>query len=211
MLPTKSEMIAALELREGADVVCKLQKATVAICGLGGLGSNIAISLARSGVGTLKLIDFDNVDISNLHRQQYKASQIGMPKTKALLENLKEISPYTNYETYQIKVTTENAKSLLEGSNVICEAFDSAYAKAMLANFVLEQMPKSFLVTASGLAGIGSGNVICTRKISSNFYICGDNVSEVKTSKCLFAPRVMLCAAHQALVTVRLLLGLSGC
>ena len=108
-VPSREEILAALEKKQGSVATAKLQAATVAICGLGGLGSNIAISLARSGIGKLILIDFDTVDITNLHRQQYKASQVGLPKAEALLANLKEVAPYVRYEVHNEKVTAENA------------------------------------------------------------------------------------------------------
>jgi sulfur carrier protein ThiS adenylyltransferase len=207
-VPTREEMLAALEKRQGADAVRKLQAATVAVCGLGGLGSNIAISLARAGVGKLVLVDFDCVDVTNLHRQQYKASQVGLPKPEALLANLKEIAPYTEYETHFEKVTAENVATLLANADVVCEAFDNAEAKAMLVNAVLETMPQKFLVAASGMAGFEGGNTIRTRKIMDKFYLCGDGVSDVADGIGLVAPRVMLCAAHQALTAIRLILGL---
>ena len=207
-IPSQQEMLAALEMRQGAEAVCKLQAATVAVCGLGGLGSNIAISLARAGVGKLILVDFDCVDVTNLHRQQYKACQVGLPKPEALLANLKEIAPYTEYETHFEKVTAENVATLLANADVVCEAFDNAEAKAMLVNAVLETMPQKFLVAASGMAGFEGGNTIRTRKIMDKFYLCGDGVSDVADGIGLVAPRVMLCAAHQALTAVRLILGL---
>ena len=207
-VPLQNEMHAALEKRQGAEAVRKLQAATVAVCGLGGLGSNIAISLARAGVGKLILIDFDRVDVTNLHRQQYKACQVGMPKPEALLANLKEIAPYTEFEIHFEKVSAENAKALLAKADVICEAFDNAEAKAMLVNTVLENMPEKFLVAASGMAGFDSGNSITTRKVTKRFYVCGDGKSDVNDGIGLVAPRVMLCAAHQALIAIRLILGL---
>ena len=207
-VPTREEMLAALEKRQGADAVRKLQAATVAVCGLGGLGSNIAISLARAGVGKLILVDFDCVDVTNLHRQQYKACQVGLPKPEALLANLKEIAPYTEYETHFEKATAENVATLLANADVVCEAFDNAEAKAMLVNAVLETMPQKFLVAASGMAGFEGGNTIRTRKITDKFYLCGDGVSDVADGIGLVAPRVMLCAAHQALTTIRLIIGL---
>ena len=207
-MPSQNEMHAALEKRQGAEAVCKLQAATVAVCGLGGLGSNIAISLARAGVGKLILIDFDSVDVTNLHRQQYKACQVGMPKPEALLANLNEIAPYTEYETHFEKVTAENAEALLAKADVICECFDNAEQKAMLVNTVLENMPEKFLVAASGMAGYDSGNSIMTRKVTKRFYVCGDGKSDVNDGIGLVAPRVMLCAAHQALTVIRLILGL---
>ena len=207
-VPTREEMLAALEKRQGAEAVRKLQAATVAVCGLGGLGSNIAISLARAGVGKLILVDFDCVDVTNLHRQQYKACQVGLPKPEALLANLKEIAPYTEYETHFEKVTAKNVATLLANADVVCEAFDNAEAKAMLVNAVLETMPDKFLVAASGMAGFDGGNTIRTRRITDKFFLCGDGVSDVDGGIGLVAPRVMLCAAHQALTVVRLILGL---
>ena len=207
-MPTREEMYAALEKRQGSEAVQKLQAATVAVCGLGGLGSNIAISLSRAGVGKLILIDFDSVDVTNLHRQQYKACQVGRPKPEALLSNLKEIAPYTEFETHFEKVSAENAEALLGKADVICEAFDNAEAKAMLVNTVLENMPEKFLVAASGMAGYDSGNSITTRKVTKRFYVCGDGKSDVADGIGLVAPRVMLCAAHQALTVIRLILGL---
>ena len=206
-VPTREEMLAALERRQGVDAVRKLQAATVAVCGLGGLGSNIAISLARAGVGKLILIDFDCVDVTNLHRQQYKACQVGLPKPEALLANLKEIALYTEYETHFEKLTAENAARIVGGADVICEAFDVAESKATLVNTVLETMPEKFLVAASGMAGYGSGNEISTRKVTKRFYVCGDGRSDVADGIGLIAPRVMLCAAHQALTAIRLILG----
>ena len=177
----------------------------VAICGLGGLGSNIAIHLARADVGKLILIDFDRVDITNLHRQQYKASQIGMYKTEALAENLREINPYIELETYTERITEDNAITLLQGVDIVCEAFDDAECKAMLTNTVLSDLSNKYLVAASGMAGMGTTNSIRTRKITSKFYLSGDETSDVSDDIGLVAPRVALCAAHQAHTVLRII------
>ena len=205
LIPTKKEWNKALRERHGEKLQTKLSSATVAICGLGGLGSNIAISLARAGVGKLILIDFDKVDITNLHRQQYKAKQIGLNKTDALFENLREIAPYVELETYTERVTEENAAGMLQGADIICEAFDSAECKAMLVNLVLETMPDKYIIVASGMAGMGSANTIQTRKVSKRFFICGDGESDVSEAGSLVSSRVMLCAAHQAHTVLRIL------
>lgn len=207
LIPMKEEWNRALSERHGEKLQKKFSSATVAVCGLGGLGSNIAIALARAGVGKLILIDFDSVDISNLHRQQYKANQIGMDKTKALSENLREIAPYVELETYTVRITEDNAVELLKDADIICEAFDDAECKAMLTNLVLESMPEKYLVAASGMAGFGSANIIQTRKVMSRFYLCGDEESDVQSEGSLFASRVMLCAAHQAHTVLRILAG----
>lgn len=199
--------MSALIERHGANLQNAFSSATVAICGLGGLGSNIAIALARAGIGKLILIDFDRVDITNLHRQQYKASQIGSYKTDALTENLLEIAPYIEIETVTERITEDTVCSLLKDSDVVCEAFDHPEAKAMLANAVLEQLPDCCLVAASGMAGMDTPNTIQTRKIMNRFYLCGDEESDVADTVGLVAPRVMLCAAHQAHTVLRILAG----
>ncbi len=197
----------ALVRRHGAVLQQKFFAAAVAVCGLGGLGSHIAAALARAGVGKLILIDFDKVELSNLHRQQYKAAQIGLCKTEALAENLLEIAPYVQIETIAERITEENYAQLLSGADIICEAFDDAHAKAMLANKVLETMPDTFLVAASGMAGMASANAIQTRRITNRFYLCGDAVSDVKDAGGLVVSRVMACAAHQAHMVLRILAG----
>ncbi len=230
--PSREEMLAALVERQGAENVAKLQSATVAVCGLGGLGSNVAIALARAGVGKLILIDFDCVDVANLHRQQYKASQVGVAKAVALPENLREIAPYIELESHQVRVTEENLMELVGKADIVCEAFDNAECKAMLVNGVLEHnaevastvaagedcanpsagkdcaADQKFLVAASGMAGFGDANSIQTRKVSKNFYLCGDGVTDVNDGVGLVAPRVMACAAHQAQTIVRIICGL---
>lgn len=207
MIPEREAWTAALEERHGKELQQRFSSATIAVCGLGGLGSNIAIALARAGIGRLILVDFDRVDITNLHRQQYKASQIGMYKTDALAENLREIAPYTGVETHAARITEENAVTLLQCADIVCEAFDGAEAKAMLTNTVLSEMPDKYLVAASGMAGMGTSNSIRTRKITSRFYLCGDEVSDVNDGIGLVAPRVALCAAHQAHTVLRILAG----
>ena len=206
-IPSKEDMQRALEARHGKDLQQKFTNSTVAICGLGGLGSNIAVSLARAGIGKLILVDFDKVDISNLHRQQYKADQIGRFKTEALAENLREIAPYIQVETHAVRVTEENFEALLSKADLICEAFDRAEAKAMLVNGVLEKLHTKYLIAASGMAGLGSANSIQTRRITNRFYLCGDGISDVADDIGLVVPRVMLCAAHQAHMVLRILSG----
>ncbi len=202
---TKEEWFNALAERHGKELQNRLSMATVAVCGLGGLGSNIAISLARAGVGRLILVDFDRVDTSNLNRQQYKVSQLGKFKTEAMRENIAEISPFTDTQIRSERLGENNAYDLLNSADIICEAFDTAEAKAVLANFVLENFPEKYLVTASGMAGLGSANSIKTRRVAGKFYICGDEKSDVAEGGTLFSTRAMLCASHQAHTVLRIL------
>ena len=205
MVSTKEEWARALAERHGVELQRKFSSAAVAVCGLGGLGSNIAVSLARAGVGRLILIDFDRVDLTDLHRQQYRADQIGIYKTEALRDNLSDIAPYVELDIHTARITEANAEELLAGADVVCEAFDDAKSKAMLTNTILETMPSVFLVAASGMAGLGSANAIRTRRVTERFYLCGDEVSEAGDGSCLISSRVMLCAAHQAHMTLRIL------
>lgn len=208
MIPTHEEIRQALIERHGKILTEHMEKKTVAVCGLGGLGSNIAICLARMGIGRLILIDFDKVDITNLHRQQYKANQIGMFKTKALEENITEIAPYVELVTYSERIEEENAEKLLGNADIICEAFDGAEDKAMLVNYVLEHFNEKYLVAASGMAGDFSANLIKTRKVTKRFIMCGDEMSDVKECNGLLGSRVMLCAAHQAHAVIQILKGI---
>ena len=197
-LPSKEEIEDALRMRHTKELQDKISRAGVAVCGLGGLGSNIAFALARCGIGYLHLIDFDRVDLTNLNRQQYMAAQIGMPKPQALKEELLAVNPYLDIRTDFVKLTEENIPELLKDDRYICEAFDVPEAKAMLTNRILERFPDKILVGASGMAGLGNSNEIRTRKVLPNYYLCGDGTSDVQTCGGLMAPRVMICAAHQA-------------
>ena len=204
---TKTEIYEALVERHTAAYQEKLDAGHVAIAGLGGLGSNVAFALARLGVGHLHLIDFDRVDLTNLNRQQYLLRHVGMYKTDALKEQLLQINPYLDIATDCVKVTSENLKTLFADADIICEAFDNAETKAMFVNGILECFPQKKLVCASGMAGFGSSNTIHSRKIGSNFYLCGDETTDIAHGQCLMAPRAALCAAHESNMIARLLLG----
>jgi sulfur carrier protein ThiS adenylyltransferase len=203
---TKENYDTVLCDRHTAQVQELLSKAHVTICGLGGLGSNIAVMLARAGIGHLHLIDFDEVELSNINRQAYFSHQVGMKKTAAILQILQMINPYLDIQSDNVYITEENAKSLLASSDIICEAFDVPENKAMLTNFVLEHFPDIPYVAASGMAGYSDSNAIKTRRITDSFYLCGDLTNGASKGHGLMAPRVTICASHQANMIIRLLL-----
>lgn len=202
----KKIIYQALCNRHGRDKQNKLNQAKVAIAGLGGLGSNVAIQLARIGIGQLHLIDFDKVDISNLNRQHYFIKHLGQYKTQALAQQILEINPYLKIVTDCIKVTDENIANLFKDDDIICEAFDIPENKAILVNKILEIYPQKYIIAGSGMAGFGQSNDIHTRKIMKNFYICGDEVTALTNENCLMAPRVAICASHQANLITQLIL-----
>lgn len=207
-LPSEDEWETMFCARHGHKVYERVKGARVGIAGLGGLGSSIAVALARTGIGYLHLVDFDVVEPSNLNRQQYKIKQLGMLKTDALKMELEEINPWINIRVDTVRVTARNAAQLFEQDDIICEAFDEPEAKAMLVNCLLEGLPGKAVVAASGMAGHESSNTIKTRRIMKNLYVCGDGKTEAKQGRGLMAPRVSICAGHQANMVLRLLLGI---
>lgn len=206
-IPSKEELRGVMMARHTPGVHEKVSKARIAIAGAGGLGSNIAISLARLGVGFIKIIDFDVVEPSNLNRQQYLIRDIGEYKVKALKNQLLEINPFICIDEKVEKIEKENIKELFNDVNIIIEAFDNANYKAMLSNEVLTTMKDKILIASSGMAGFYSSNDIETKKINSRFYICGDGVNEAKEGCGLMAPRVAICANHMANMALRIILG----
>lgn len=206
-LITREAWQQALEARCGREAYIRLQQAKVAIIGLGGLGSNIAILLARMGVGKLHLLDFDQVELSNLHRQHYALAQVGLLKTEALTAQLRELNPWLELVVDNVKVKEDNYQELLGQDEYYCEAVDQASTKAWLINALLTTWPERYVVAASGMAGAGSTNLLQARRISEHFYLCGDGCSDCQQES-LVASRVALCAAQQAHLIYRLILGL---
>lgn len=205
-LPPKDELEAMIAARHTPKVHERMKKGSVAVAGLGGLGSAVAIMLARLGVGRLLLVDFDVVEPSNLNRQSYFLSHLGMKKTQAIKQQLEEINPYLQVETADCRVKHEDVPRLFADYDILCEAFDDPRAKAMLVNTALSQLPNIKVVAASGMAGFDTANRIQTRKRLDRLYVCGDMEQEARPGWGLMAPRVSVCAGHQANMILRLLL-----
>lgn len=203
---TKQEYDAMLIERHGQEIFDRLKNARIGIAGLGGLGSNIAMMLARSGIGHLTLADFDSVEPSNLNRQHYMVSHLGMPKTEAIKDLILQANPFIRLDTHLVRITEENAPEIFGSCDLVCEAFDRPEAKAELINSLLENCPGLTLISGSGMAGYGNSNAIRTEKAMKYLYICGDQVSEIDPNNSLMAPRVQICAAHQANLVLQLLL-----
>lgn len=203
---TKEELDRAFDARFPKEIKEKLAGARVAVAGLGGLGSNISVMLARSGVGHLFLVDFDRVDTTNLNRQAYRIPQLGQYKTDAIRDILTDINPYLDVQTLRIRITADNAASVFGGWPIVCEAFDKPDNKAMLVSTLLEQCPGMDVVSGNGMAGYGDCNGIRTQKKLRHLYICGDGTTDVGEGTGLMAPRVAVCAGHQANQVLRLIL-----
>lgn len=205
-LISQEELNRAFDARFPKEMQVKLRGAKVAVAGLGGLGSNIAVMLARSGIGKLLLVDFDVVDVTNLNRQMYFIPQLGKPKSEVLPEILCQINPYLTYESICVKVTPENVKELFEEYPIVCEAFDKPDQKAMLVRELLTQCPKTTVVSGNGMAGYGDTNEIRTQQMMGRLYVCGDQSTDVGNGTGLIAPRVAACAAHEANKVLQLIM-----
>jgi len=206
-IPSSEEFECLMMARHTPGIHQKIKNSVVGVAGLGGLGSAIAVALARVGVGRLILVDFDVVEPSNLNRQQYFVHQIGMPKVEALQKNIAVINPYVRVQTYQEKLDRNNGERIFQEAEVVVEAFDRAEEKAMLINIVSEKMPDKYIVAASGVAGYGDSNEIKTVRFSSKIFIVGDQKTAAQPGVGLMAPRVGIAAHHQANTVLRILLG----
>ena len=205
--PGPEEMETLLVARHTPGVHEKVKTAAVGIAGLGGLGSAVAIALARVGVGRLVLADFDVVEPSNLNRQQYFVRQIGIPKVEALVVNLHEIHPYVRLEAHNVRITFDNAPEIFRDVDVLVEAFDAPDAKTELVNGFTRVFPDKPVVMASGLGGYGPGNTMRVHTLGRNLYVVGDMETAARPGTGLMAPRVGIAAHLQANTVLRLLLG----
>lgn len=206
--PNQNELEAMMSARHTPGVHSKMKAGRVAIAGLGGLGSHIAVMLTRMGVGTLFLVDFDIVEPSNLNRQFYNLSHLAMNKTDALKSQLVEINPFIEIKTQDVRITEENAADIFAGYPIVVEAFDNPASKADITRALLSAESKPKIVAASGLAGYDSANNIKTHRKFSQLYVIGDLETAADEGMGLMSPRVSVAAGHQANMVVRLLLGL---
>jgi len=189
------------------ELRARLACSNVSILGCGGLGSNVAVMLVRSGVRRLTLVDFDTVAEDNLNRQHFFRDQIGALKTEALAETLTRITPDAQLRLVSECLTADNLVAIIGDSDVAVEAVDTAATKAMIVDVCTRSLPNIPLVTASGLAGYDSANRIVTEQLADNLFVVGDLESDIRDGHSLLATRVMVASAHEAHAVIRLLLG----
>lgn len=205
--PSADELEALMAARHTPGVHAVLKRSCVGIAGAGGLGSAIAVALARIGVGRLVIADFDIVEPSNLNRQQFFVDQIGLPKVHALRDNLARINPYVTVDAQLLRLTPENVPLVFADVQVLVEAFDAADQKAMLVESFGAAFPERPMVVASGLAGHAPSNTVITRQFGPRLFVVGDLNTGAQPGTGLMAPRVGIAAHHQANAALRLLLG----
>jgi len=201
---SRAEFEAGFSQRQPDQAFAILQTKTVGIAGLGGLGSNVALALCRAGIGHLILVDHDQVELSNLNRQQYNLTDLGKSKTQALSAHLLQINPFLQLTTHNILLKPDNIGQIFPDANLLIEALDEASTKQMFIETALLVFPDKTVIAASGLAGFGNFDQI---KISrqGRLIVCGDQQTDAKQTG-LLAPRVALVANLQADCALEVLL-----
>ncbi len=206
-VPSREELEALLVSRHTPGVHRAVRGARVGVAGLGGLGSQVALALARTGIGVLVLADFDVVEPSNLNRQQYFLDQLGQPKAHALPDTLRRVNPYVTLEAHNVRLEPANIPQIFGGCRVLVEAFDRADQKAMIVETALATLEGTWVVAASGLAGYGPADAIVSHRLGPRLFVVGDLESEARPGMGLMAPRVGVAAHAQANLALRILLG----
>ncbi len=166
----------------------------IGIAGVGGIGSNVAVNLARAGVKNFKIADFDKVEKSNLNRQFYFEDQIGNYKVNMLEENLKRISSDIIIEKEVLRLNRENMDAYYADCDVIVEGFDVKECKKDILEIFSAK--GKFIVSANGIGGTDLENIEC-KQLGNNIYIVGDFVSDIEKFK-TFPTKVSMVAAIMA-------------
>ncbi|MDA3938847.1 MAG: sulfur carrier protein ThiS adenylyltransferase ThiF [Spirochaetia bacterium] len=203
---TETEISETLNILHTPAVASQMKQLTVGIAGLGGLGSNAAVSLARAGIGKLVLVDFDRVELSNLNRQAYLLEHVEMLKTEAIADIIRRINPFISIKLKQNTITEQNCMSLFKNVDIVIEAVDGAETKAIIIETILTQSETIPVIAGSGMAGYGKNSIIKEIKMK-RLILLGDNISEVAPGVPLMAPRVCIVANMQANAALEILLG----
>ncbi len=199
-------MVKLMNVKKAEKIRKKLKESSVGIAGLGGLGSNAAVALARAGIGRLVLVDFDKVEKSNLNRQYYFIDQIGKNKVDALKENIEKINPEVKIEIINQKLLKGSMEEPFKDIDVTIEALDSAETKATFIEEILTKLPDKPIVSASGVAGYGHSDRITT-KCLGKLYMCYDEHALSSDDDVLTAPRVAIMANWEANLALEIILG----
>ena len=199
-----TEFERALSKFYGTEELEALQQAVVGIFGAGGLGSNCAVSLARSGVTHFIVADFDVVELGNLNRQYFFPHHVGLYKVDALRDILLQINPAIEVTVYKEQLTAQTIPQMYSEAHILVEAFDGVDAKQMFFESTLEMKQPKVLV--SGLAGIGNSDAIRIQALGDSMYMVGDGVSGIDTYL-PFAPKVAIAANKEADIVLSLILG----
>jgi sulfur carrier protein ThiS adenylyltransferase len=198
-------LIEGLKKHLGEENLERIASIKVGIGGAGGLGSNVANHLVRSGFQQLVLADFDRIEPSNLNRQFFFADQIGKLKVEALAENLRRINPELQLWLHAEQITAKNIEKIFSDCDIWVEAFDQAAAKKLFIEYAVKNQKR--VISASGMAGWGNTDTMITRTWPSGLVVVGDFVSGISAERPPLSPRVGVAAAKEANVVLGWALG----
>lgn len=184
----------------------RLKNFSIGIAGLGGLGSNAAVALARAGIGKLVIVDFDRVEEKNLDRQYYFLDQIGLYKVEALTKTLLNINSDLEVVSINVKLEKGKMSEHFDQVDVVIEALDAAEIKTQFIEEISSCLPDMPIVAASGVAGVGKVDRIGSKHFG-NLHLCIDENAESSEDDVLLASRVCLMACWEADLAIELLLG----
>lgn len=189
--------------RQDPEINKILENSRVSILGCGGLGSNIAMTLARCGVGEIYIYDFDKVEYSNLNRQNYDLEDLGSSKVFQTKKKIEETIPYTKVVANDLIISEANLGEISKKTDVFIEAFDKKEMKSLVFDYFLGKKDKK-LVMASGLSGLGN---FCDIKIKEieNITMVGDFKSTPDEG--LYAPYIGIISNLEALCAVKIIIG----
>lgn len=205
---SKAQLSKTLQARIGAANLKKLERPVIAIAGVGGIGSFVALLLAKTGIENFIIADKDEVSLSDINRQAYSLNHVGKPKTKAIAQIIKQVNPYAKITAFNGMVTKQTVKKIFGGADILIEGFDSPKAKAMLLTSFLKECPGKPVITACGVVGFESCSLLRQTTVADNLYAVGDMENECSAKISLAAPRVAASAGMMANLAVRIILGL---
>lgn len=206
LLSNENEFFIQISKRNSPNSLNLFKKARIGIAGAGGIGSNLALNLARIGIGNLHIVDFDKVELVNLNRQNFYLKDIGKFKINALKEHILDINPFINIVCQNVKITSQNASEIFKNDDIVCEAFDDENAKSMLSDEILSNYDDKFVVATSGLAGYKIRNEFGVKSFGNRLFVCGDFSSDDIFEVGVMSPKVCMTAALCANVVVNLIL-----
>lgn len=180
-----------------------LSGCSAGIAGAGGIGSNVAMLLARAGLGRITVVDHDEVALPNLNRQAYFLDQCGRLKVDALAENVSRIGAGTVFTGIGIRLLPGGFCAPFEGCDVLIEALDLAETKVLAIEEWTRGMPGVPVIAVSGIAGTGASGTIRLDHHGS-VSLVGDQTSDLSLGT--LATRVSLAAAMVADQAVSILL-----
>jgi sulfur carrier protein ThiS adenylyltransferase len=199
-------MVKIMNVEKSEKIRIKLKDSSIGIAGAGGLGSNIAVSLARVGVGHLVIVDFDKIEESNLNRQYYFHDQIGKVKVEMLKETINRIYEWIKVDIFNHKLSSGEMDKPFRNVDVVVEALDKAETKTAFIEEIMSKLPEKPLVGCSGVAGYGHSDRVITKKLG-NLYMVYDEQAKSSDEDVLMAPRVIMMGNWQANIVLEILLG----